>query len=82
LDAIWHRAPQRDSAVAIVIVVELAEWALVTHEEARLSVTHSFVHLGKGESNLANALEFRHASHIVRSGSPRDAGAPTRGPSA
>jgi hypothetical protein len=43
-------------------------------------VTQPFVHLGKGESNLANALEFPHARHIVRSGTPHDAWAPTRWP--
>ncbi len=41
-DACWRRAPQRDTAVAVVIVVEVAQRSLPLHEEARLTVTHPF----------------------------------------
>jgi hypothetical protein len=52
------RAPERDSAVAVVVVVEVTEGPPISHEEARLAVAQPLVHLGERERDAPQPIEF------------------------
>jgi len=50
LNARRKRTPQRNAAVTIVIIMEVAERSLVTNEKTRLTVTCSLLDLGSASA--------------------------------
>jgi hypothetical protein len=57
LDAVLGRSPQREPPVAVVVVQDHREGALVPDEEGRVPVAQPLAGLGKGEAELADAIE-------------------------
>jgi hypothetical protein len=57
LDAVPGRRPQREPPVAVVVVQDHREGALVPDEEGRVTVAQPLAGLGKGEAELANAIQ-------------------------
>jgi hypothetical protein len=65
------RTPQRNAAVTVVVIVEVAEHSLIANEETRLTVTCSLVHLGQRERNPPHAIENTDAHNGDPSGASR-----------
>ena len=57
LDAVLGRRPQREPPVAVVVVQDHREGALVPDEEGRVTVAQPLARLRQGEAELADAFE-------------------------
>src|SRR5689334_1030454 len=57
LHAGQRRAPQRDPTIAVVVVVEVAEWPPLGHEEAGFAVAQAFARVGQHKRDLAHTVE-------------------------
>ena len=63
LGSLFGRGPDREPAVAVVVVEHHQERALVSDEEGRMAVAQPFTRLGEREAELADAPEHPFAVH-------------------
>jgi hypothetical protein len=66
LDAVLRRAPDRETAIVVVVVEHGQERALAADEEGRVSVAQSLRRLRKGETELPDSLDDRLLVHGLR----------------